>query len=356
MENCDHKEQISYRIEVKPALTAGFGVSYEACSDLQGVAFTGDSLFTNGQPVKKWNWVLTGTGETYTAGDRNVIKQWSPGSYRIQLTSLNAVGCVADSVRNITLTGKPAAAFTVQPQAVCVGAEQQFTDNSTVSTGTITRRSWQFSDGSRTEQQQVTKRFAAAAVYTAKLTVTSDQGCEATAEGEAEVYALPVVEAGSAIIAKAGTLVKAMATADDTLTTHFIWTPAAGLSDAARLNTYVSVQDDRVYLLTATNVHGCQASDELVVEVLKPVEVPGVFSPNGDGIHDTWVIPRLQDYAGAVVMVYNRYGQQVFRSAGYSRAWDGTVGGKPLPSGVYYYMIQLKNGMGQLQGSVTIVR
>lgn len=356
IENCDHKEQIAYRVQVKPAPVAGFEVAYAECSDVQHVSFKGDSLFADGQPVKKWNWVLTGSGETYTAGERSVWKEWWPGVYHIQLTSVSEVGCVADAERTITLTGKPVAAFTIQPQEVCVGEEQQFIDNSTMGSGTIQQWSWQFGDGSRSAQQQVTKRFAAAGAYTVQLTVTSDQGCEATTEGRAMVYSLPVIDAGNTMIAKAGSVVKVAATAGDTITTRFVWTPATGLSDATRLNPYVNVQDDRVYLLTATNAHGCQASDELVVEVLKPVDVPGVFSPNGDGIHDTWVIPRLSEYAGAVVTVYNRYGQQVFRSAGYSRAWDGTANGKPLPAGVYYYMIQLKNGMGQLQGSVTIVR
>lgn len=356
VENCDHKEQIAYRIQVKAAPVAGFEVAYKACSDLQSVALKGDSLFADRQPVTKWNWVLTGAGETYTAGERNVDKEWWPGVYHIQLNAVSATGCVADSVRSITLTGKPVAAFAVQPEDVCVGEEQLFTDNSTINAGAIERRNWQFSDGSRAELPQVVKRFATAATYTIQLTVTSNQGCEATTEGQAVVHSLPVIDAGPAIIAKAGSVVKIAATAADTITTRFVWTPAAGLSDAARLNPNLLVQHDRVYLLTATNIHGCRASDELVVEVLKPVEVPGVFSPNGDGIHDTWVIPGLADYAGVVVAVYNRYGQQVFRSAGYSRAWDGMANGKPLPTGVYYYMIQLKNGMGQLQGSVTIVR
>lgn len=356
VENCDHKEQITYRIEVKTAPVAGFKIQYEACSDLQSVSFAGDSLFVSGQPVTKWNWVLTGSGETYTADGGMVIKQWSPGVYTVQMKAVSAEGCVSDSVSTISLSGKPAAAFSIQKEEVCMGETQLFLDRSTIGTGSIQRWFWKFSDGSTSQQPQLEKRFAAAGTYAVQLTVTSDQGCAATADGVATVHPFPVIEAGPSVVAKAGAMVKLTATANDTLTTAFVWTPATGLSNARQLSPYLVVQEDRVYQLTATSSHGCVTTDELTVEVLKPVEVPGVFSPNGDGIHDTWIINRLADYAGAVVAVYNRYGQQVYYSAGYSRAWDGTSAGKPLPAGVYYYMIQLKNGMGQLQGSVTIVR
>ena len=92
------------------------------------------------------------------------------------------------------------------------------------------------------------------------------------------------------------------------------------------------------------------------VKILKLVKVPNIFTPNGDQIHDRWVIPNLGDYPGATVQVFNRYGQVVFSSNGYGVAWDGTQQGKPLPVGTYYYIIQLKNGYKPLSGSVTLMR
>jgi len=68
------------------------------------------------------------------------------------------------------------------------------------------------------------------------------------------------------------------------------------------------------------------------------------------------VIKNLEDYPGATVDLFNRYGQQIFHSNGYGSAWDGTVNGKPLPVATYYYVIELKNGYKPLTGSLTIVR
>jgi len=108
--------------------------------------------------------------------------------------------------------------------------------------------------------------------------------------------------------------------------------------------------------LTATGGFGCTVSDYISIQILKPVKVPNVFSPNGDGVHDKWILPNLADYPGCTVEVFNRYGQQVFYSEGYGTPWDGRFKGNDLPVAVYYYVIKLENGFKPLTGSVTIVK
>jgi gliding motility-associated-like protein len=128
------------------------------------------------------------------------------------------------------------------------------------------------------------------------------------------------------------------------------------LSNASALRPLLQAMIDETYTLTATGEGQCTAADFLKVKILKPVKVPNAFSPNGDGIHDTWDITNLSDYPGCTVEVFNRYGQRVFYSAGYGTPWNGTVGGKPLPMATYYYVIHLKNGFAPRTGSITIVK
>ena len=52
----------------------------------------------------------------------------------------------------------------------------------------------------------------------------------------------------------------------------------------------------------------------------------------------------------------NRYGQLIFRSVGYTTAWDGRVNGKDVPVGTYYYVIDPKNGRAKVTGYVDIIR
>jgi gliding motility-associated-like protein len=90
--------------------------------------------------------------------------------------------------------------------------------------------------------------------------------------------------------------------------------------------------------------------------VLKRVNIPNAFSPNGDGINDKWEIENLADYLDCDVQIFNRYGQRIYQSKGYTRQWDGTINGSPMPVATYYYVIDLKNGLQKLNGAVTIVR
>jgi gliding motility-associated-like protein len=136
----------------------------------------------------------------------------------------------------------------------------------------------------------------------------------------------------------------------------FLWTPAAGLSDAGILNPVLVANNDASYTLTATGNGNCTASDILSVKILKPVTIPNAFSPNGDGVNDTWQLDNLKDYPGATVQVFNRYGQIIFSTGSYANPWDGTIKGKPLPVATYYYIIDLKNGFKPFNGPVTIIR
>jgi gliding motility-associated-like protein len=86
------------------------------------------------------------------------------------------------------------------------------------------------------------------------------------------------------------------------------------------------------------------------------LSIPNIFTPNNDGINDLWVIKGIEDYPHALVQVFNRYGQKVFESRGYSSPFDGKIGGAELPTGVYYYIINLNSNCSLLSGSLTILR
>lgn len=93
-----------------------------------------------------------------------------------------------------------------------------------------------------------------------------------------------------------------------------------------------------------------------VIVGLSVIHIANTFTPNGDNINDYWVINSIENYPAALVQVFNRYGQKVFESKGYPKPFDGNYNGQKLPSGVYYYIINLKSNCNLLSGSLTIVR
>jgi gliding motility-associated-like protein len=136
------------------------------------------------------------------------------------------------------------------------------------------------------------------------------------------------------------------------------WTPSATLTNATTARPTAKPAETTVYTMTVTTSEGCEAKDEVEVVVFELVDIPNVFSPNGDGVHDKWFIAKIEQYVNSVVEIYNRYGSKVYEQRGYnsSNAWDGTNKGVPYPVGPYYYLISLGNGKPVFKGTVSIVR
>jgi gliding motility-associated-like protein len=112
------------------------------------------------------------------------------------------------------------------------------------------------------------------------------------------------------------------------------------------------------YWVQVTDSNGCTSADTVAVRLRGCAisKIENTFTPNGDGINDTWKIDILQYYPGSSVIIYTRWGQAVFNSKGYTKAWDGRYKGKELPAGAYYYVINLNNGTAPVSGFVTIIR
>jgi gliding motility-associated-like protein len=281
-------------------------------------------------------------------------------AYNVNLTATSVYGCTGTALKVLTpdrFFDKPIAAFKAAPEAVCQGTEQEFSDLSTAPNSTVRGWNWNFGDGSISTVRNPAKKYRLPGVYTVALQVTNEVGCMSDpVTHTATVYLQPVIDAGGSFVVAQGTLVKFNPKANDSTVVTFQWTPATDLSDATILRPTMVAQQDRTYRLTATGEGNCTASDELTVKILRPVKIPNVFSPNGDGVNDTWFIENLADYTGCMVEVFNRYGQRVYYAGGYSNPWNGTFNGQSLPVATYYYVIHLKNGFQPLTGSVTILR
>ena len=101
-------------------------------------------------------------------------------------------------------------------------------------------------------------------------------------------------------------------------------------------------------------------SNEIVVEYRKAelcsIAPPTAFSPNGDGVNDTWNIEYLVGFPNCHVRVFSRFGQKLYDSTGYNTPWDGSSKGESLPAGTYYYVIALEKDMETVSGSITIIK
>lgn len=130
---------------------------------------------------------------------------------------------------------------------------------------------------------------------------------------------------------------------------------------------YGSHGDQNIWV-TVTDWNGCSNSDSIMISTAKyeKLRIPAAFTPNGDGVNDTWMFPAPSDsgmdiypfFDNVEVVVYNRHGKMVWQSKGQFIDWDGRdLGGRRLPMDSYHYIIKLKVGpeVYTYKGTVTIV-
>ncbi|HOT89396.1 MAG TPA: gliding motility-associated C-terminal domain-containing protein, partial [Bacteroidales bacterium] len=112
-----------------------------------------------------------------------------------------------------------------------------------------------------------------------------------------------------------------------------------------------------VYTLTVTSEMGCKAvvsAPVLAGTSDAELGIVNTFSPNGDGVNDTWVITNLDLYLDNELVVLNRWGNEVYSMTGYKNNWDGSN----LREGTYFYFltVEMCTEKKTFKGYITIVR
>jgi len=199
-------------------------------------------------------------------------------------------------------------------------------------------------------------KIAGVGSHTITYTFKGADDCSSSISKTIEVYASPVADAGTLIYMLAGGQIEIPATAEGA-NLKYEWSPATGLNKTNVLKPIASPDQDTEYTLTVTTQpNGCSATSKVLVKVLQALNPPNTFTPNGDNVNDTWNIKYLDSYPNATVEIFNRNGLKVFSSKGYKVPFDGTYQNEPLPTGVYYYIINPQNGRKTITGPLTIIR
>jgi gliding motility-associated-like protein len=88
------------------------------------------------------------------------------------------------------------------------------------------------------------------------------------------------------------------------------------------------------------------------------IDVPNAITPNDDGKNDALIIDGLDQFGENELMIFNRWGDVLYKSKPYKNEWRGTnQSGNPLPEGTYYYVLRLNTADGKiLRGDMTILR
>lgn len=126
-------------------------------------------------------------------------------------------------------------------------------------------------------------------------------------------------------------------------------------------SSFIRVVAPGTYFVKVT-IDGCESTDTITVAKDCYLDLPNVFTPNGDGMND-YFFPRdllTRGLTSFNMRIYNRWGEEIFTSNSLDgRGWDGRYNDVPQPQGVYVYIIDATFKDGQKehhQGNVTLLR
>ena len=352
----------STNVNVNQPAIANAGNDQLVCASNSVVNLSGS--VSGGSTTGTWS---SSGGGTFSPNNAALAGQYnltaadkSAGTVLLTLTTTNNGVCPASS-SSITITIPQAIIVNAGPdQTICAGSTIVFSGSVTSAPGGIwtTSGNGNFIPGPSALSGTYVPGSIDKANGSARLILTSTGNGSCPAVSDTMMIFInpgPKVNAGPDVfVLQNDTVVLQAVVSGSGLS--YLWTPATALSSDTTKNPVATGAVDQLYTLTVTDGAGCTNMDDVMVKVLKFPLIPNTFTPNNDGINDVWIIKNLEGYPDCRVSVFNRYGQLVFESHGYTTPWNGRYKNKELPFGTYYYVIEPGNGVRPATGYVTIIK
>ncbi|XZF13913.1 PKD domain-containing protein [Chitinophagaceae bacterium MMS25-I14] len=275
------------------------------------------------------------------------------GTYTVTHVATDQIPCTDTARKTIIVQPGPTVTFSLSDTLICAGQTIQM---SSTETPGYTQLTWNFGDNDSIHGiDKMAHAYDKGGLYTVHLRVDYPVCPSANLSKDVTVMNIPLVSLGpdTSLCPYSDPVPLVNITSDPTAT--YLW-------NTGETGTSILAKQVGIYWLKATNSLGCSAADS--VEIFKNcyLDMPNVFTPNGDGIND-YFFPR-QLLSSKVIQfhmqIFDRWGESIFETSALDgRGWDGRFNDKPQPQGVYIYMIEATiQGLSpqKYQGNVTLIR
>jgi gliding motility-associated-like protein len=330
----------AFKVKTVTAPVASFTVKSPACVN-ETLTFTSTSTTDPGAtPVYAWTF-----GDAATSNVQNPTHAYATANNftaGLTVTYSGVPGCSSVTTKVVAVQAAVVPTVTIVPPSSCPGQSVTLTAN-----GTFNLISW--SNNTTGASATVTQPG------NYSVTTTDVNGCMATTPAVVNSKPVPTltVTTDKPTVAT-GESAQLSATGADT----YAWTPPETLSNPAIANPVATPTVTTTYTVTGTLTGACsaQATIDITVDAGSiSIKAPNVFSPNGDGINDLWVITGIQNYPDCMLSLFDKNGKTIFEQRGYTNNWDGTYQGKAVPEGTYYYVFGCTD-KGSVTGTLLVAR
>lgn len=344
-------DTLNFNISVGAKPVAKFGTGVTLCNN-SGVSFFDSSTVSNAT-INSWEWI---NNNTVFSTQQNASGVFNVGPNTAGLSVTSNLGCKSDTgYRSFVIKTKPQIAMSFND--ACKQSPVSFSAAETSTSIGIVIWNWNFGDGVLASGNPASHTYNINNNYTVKLYAISTEGCSSdTLQDIINIYGTNAF-AGNDTIAAANQPVQLNASGG----LSYEWSPFVGLSAVNIPNPVAINTNDQSYYLRAFTPEGCESFDTINIKIYKGPEiyVPSAFTPNGDGTNDILKAIPVGISSFEYFMVYNRFGELVFKTTDYTKGWDGRAKGKDQGTGNFVWLAAATDFKGNKifrKGSVMIIK
>ena len=350
---------------INPLLLPSFIAPTGQCFNGNHFDFDGGGVYS-GTGTFNWNFGASAVpSSASTPSVTNVIFS-APGTYSVDFTVAEN-GCTVTATHPVEVYQNPLANIGPFTGVGCDPYTITFNNASTAASSM--QYLWTFSDGTTSTAENPTHTFSPAGIYSASLNVSTNAKCVDTNSISAinSITVNPTPIAGFIATPTITSIFEPDISFFNTSTSPDIATWYYDFDDGGNSNlmdpthSYSNYGNYYVHQ-TITNIYGCPNTAKLLI-IIEPefrFWIPNAFTPGlKDGMNDIFK-PKIMGVEDYTFMIFNRWGQLIYKTNDTESGWDGTFKGKPSPLDVYVWKCEFKNVVSKLSeshvGHVTIVR
>jgi gliding motility-associated-like protein len=349
-------------VTVRPPLGVNASADVSICP---GASTTISATGNGGNGVYTYTWLPGGmTGASQTVSPAVTT------TYTVTVDDGCSTPTASDTVR-VTVLPVPVVSFTSNVASGCAPFSVSFTDMSSVSGGTIAAWSWDFGIFGTSASANPIVTYSTPGVYNVTLTVTSAAGCVSTLTMFNMITANAQPVANFIYDPQPATIAAPTISFHDQSINGNSWywefgDTATGTNNFSNLMDPTHMYSDTgtfCVTMIVTGNGGCtdtMTDCNLVITPEYTFWIPNSFSPNHDGLNDTFQ-PKGEFIDEYVMRIYDRWGELAFFTDDFYKGWNGKKNnvGEVGQEDVYVYIIQIKDKTGQRHqyiGHVTIIK
>lgn len=349
---------------IYPLLSPSIITPSAQCVTNNSYAFSANGSFL-GTGTFAWNFGSQSVPASSTSGTVTGVHFNTAGTHTVSFT-VSENGCTATDIDTILVHPSALASMDNFEATGCDPLTLTFPN---LSAGSNVSYLWHFSDGTTSTDQFPTHVFTPPGVYSASLTVVSNQYCMDTSR-VASVNGFTVFPVPQAGFVGTPTITSIFdpdisflntSVSSNIVSWNYQFGDGSSSTDVNPFHTYTTWGDYDV-TQTVTNSSGCPSTATLLIRIIPEFRfwVPNAFTPgNSDGLNDLFkpIVMGVEEYT---FMIFDRWGALIYRTNEPEAGWNGTFKNDPCKQDVYIWKCDFKNVVSKEHefhiGHVTLIR